>query len=140
MAHLSQFSGVMPSGTPRAKARHTGWGYFATDAEDLAAGPGKKDQWKDIQLTTFTNWVNDRLSGSKANYSGPVVANLHRDLSDGVILVKLLENLTNKRVRGFVKNPKITAQKMANIQLAFELMLSQEVKLIGIGNIEHIHI
>lgn len=120
-------------GTPRLRGNPQSWGYFTADAEEVAARPGKKNEWKQIQLTTFTNWVNDRLSGSKANYSGPVITDLQSDLQDGVILVRLLENLSSKRIRGFVKNPSITAQMIANLHLAFDLMKSEGVKLIGIG-------
>ena len=120
-------------GTPRLRGNPQSWGYFTADAEEVAARPGKKDEWKQIQLTTFTNWANDRLSGSKPNYSGPVITDLQRDLQDGVIIVKLLENLSSKRIRGFVKSPGIAAQKIANLHLAFELMKSEGVKHTGIG-------
>ena len=109
------------------------WGYFDAGADEVAARPGKKDNWKQIQRTTFTNWANDRLSSSKPNYSGPVIADIQRDLHDGVVLVMLLENLSGKRIRGLVKNPQIAAQKIANLHLAFDFMKSEDVKLVGIG-------
>ena len=101
----------------------------------MAAAPGKKDNWQETQLATFKNWVNDRLSSSKSNYNGPIVADMREDFRDGVAIVILLENLSSKRIRGLVKNPKFAAQKIANLQLAFNFMKSEDVKLVAIGKL-----
>ena len=86
---------------------------------------------------TFTNWFNDRLGGSKSSYSGPKVRDLTIDLQDGILLIRLLENLTGKKFREVEKTPKITAQKMVNLDLAFEFMRAEGIKLIGIGELGH---
>ena len=86
-----------------------------------------------MQELTFTNWFNDRLRGSKASFSGSAVSDLSVDLKDGTLLIKLLENLTNKKIRGYEKAPKITAHKMVNLDLAFTHMKKEGIKLIGIG-------
>ena len=101
----------------------------------MAATPGKKDNWQEIQIATFKNWVNDRLSSSKSSYNGPVVADMRQDFQDGVAIVILLESLSGKRIRGLVKTPKIAAQKIANLQLAFNFMKSENVKLVAIGKL-----
>lgn len=49
------------------------------------------------------------------------------------MLIKLLENLTKKKIRGYTKNPKMPAHKLDNLDLAFQFMKKEEVKLIGIG-------
>lgn len=85
------------------------------------------------QQLTFTNWFNDRLRGSKAGYSSPAVNDLSVDLKDGTLLIKLLENLTNRKIRGYEKAPKITAHKMVNLDLVFTHMRDEGIKLIGIG-------
>lgn len=113
-----------------------GLGYLETGALELGAVPmrgDRRDEWKKIQRITFINWINDRLSGSKSSYSGHLVENIQEDLKDGLLLVKLLENLSGRKLRGYVKNPSFAAQKLANLNIAFELMNAENVKLIGIG-------
>ncbi len=78
------------------------------------------------------NWLNDRL---KSGRHSPKVQSLSEDLRDGTILIRLLENLTKKRIRGYAKNPKTAAHKLVNLDLVFEFMKKEEVKLIGIGKI-----
>ena len=113
-------------------------GYVDAGPEELGAMPmrGKRrHDWKKIQQITFKNWVNDRLSGSRATYTGPFVNDLQRDFKDGLLLIRLLENLTSKKIRGFVRDPTFTAQKISNIEVVFQFMKSEKVKLIGIGEL-----
>lgn len=49
--------------------------------------------WTEIQQNTFTNWCNDQLKGS-----GVTIDNLVTDLDDGVKLIILLEQLSEKTV------------------------------------------
>ena len=49
------------------------------------------------------------------------------------MLIKLLENLTNRKIRGYEKAPKITAHEMVNLDLVFTHMRDEGIKLIGIG-------
>lgn len=93
-----------------------------------------------LQKTTFTNWVNDRLSsGSKLSLLGnPKVHELTVDLQDGTVLIRLLELLTNSKIRGYERSPKITAQRMVNLDLAFEHIKSQGIRLTGIGRCMHV--
>lgn len=116
--------------------RNMSAGYVDTDAADLGAVPMRgehRDDWLKIQVTTFTNWTNDRLSGSKANYGGTLVHDLKTDFEDGLLLIRLLENLTGKKIPGIVRNPIFTAQKIANLDLSFEFMRSEGVRLTAIG-------
>lgn len=55
-----------------------------------------------LQQVTFTNWFNNRLGGSKSTYAGPKVTDLSISLYDGILLIKLLENLTGKKIKGQV--------------------------------------
>ena len=82
---------------------------------------------------TFTNWFNDRLADSQASYSGPKVKDLSLDIGDGVLLIRLLENLTGKKICGYEKFPQLDTHKMMNLDMAFEFMRKEEVKLAGIG-------
>ena len=83
-----------------------------------------------LQKLTFTNWLNDRL---KAGRQGPKVTDLSEDLQDGILLIRLLENLTKKKIRGYTKNPKMPAHKLDNLELAIDFMNNEDIKLIGIG-------
>ena len=108
-------------------------GYVDTQPEELGAVPMKgknRHEWKKIQQVTFTNWVNDRISSVKG---GPQVGDLQRDFQSGVLLIYLLESLTNKRISGVVREPEVTAQKLANLDLAFGFMQKEKIKMIGIG-------
>lgn len=79
---------------------------------------------------TFTNWFNSHLKSERR------VFDLSIDLKDGILLIKLLENLTKKKVKNFMgKIPKTEAHKLENLALAFDFMQSQQIKLIGIGKI-----
>ena len=78
---------------------------------------------------TFTNWFNDLLSGKTEHR----VSDLWVDLQDGLPLLTLLEILTQKKIKGIEKEPKLTAQKMVNLDLALKFLQDEGVKLIGIG-------
>ncbi len=56
------------------------------------------------------------------------------DLQDGMLLIKLLENLTKKKVTGSTgKQPKTEAHKIVNLDLTFQFMHAEKIKMIGIG-------
>ena len=56
------------------------------------------------------------------------------DLKDGILLIKLLENLTKKKVAGFTgKTPKTEAHKIVNLDLAFKFMQAENIKMVGVG-------
>lgn len=64
------------------------------------------------------------------------MGDLFEDLKDGILLVKLLENLTKKRVAGFNgSTPKTEAHKRVNLDLAFQFMQTENIKMIGVGKI-----
>lgn len=94
----------------------------------------KGEEWRCIQQVTFTNWFNDRLRGRKNNYTGPIAEDLSVDLADGTLLIRLLENLTSKKFKRYEKNPTITAQKMVNLDIIFNFIREEGIKLIGIGS------
>lgn len=49
------------------------------------------------------------------------------------MLIRLLEGLTGKRISGYEKLPKLTAHKMVNLDLIFQFIAKEGIKLIGIG-------
>jgi filamin len=98
---------------------------------DLAAAP-KQPAWKKIQEKTFTNWINERLKATKTT-SSYHVENLHDDLADGIVLARLLENLSNKKVKGIHRYPSLKAHYIDNLSLCLDFMRNvQEIKLVNI--------
>lgn len=60
------------------------------------------------------------------------VRDLTTDLHDGLVLINLLEIITNKSFPRYFKNPKIAAQKLDNISEAFKFMEKNfNMQLIG---------
>ena len=55
------------------------------------------------------------------------------DFHDGLVLIRLLEALTNKKIVGCERNPRLTAHKMVNLDLVFHFIAEEKIKLIGIG-------
>ena len=53
------------------------------------------ETWAIAQKTTFTNWINEKLK-----HSGVHVKDLFSDLSDGLVLIKLMEVLSGKKMHG----------------------------------------
>lgn len=47
------------------------------------------------QMGVYTNWVNDKLKEADLH-----VHNLPKELGDGVLLIKLLETLSGKKIPG----------------------------------------
>lgn len=86
-----------------------------------------------LQKATFANWVNERLKSDKSD--GKIkVTDLIDDLKDGTILIRLVETLTGKKIKGHNKEPTLVAHKLDNLELAFKLMQTSGIKLVGIGN------
>ena len=50
-------------------------------------------EWIYVQKKTFTNWVNEKLKDTSFE-----VEALEYDLDDGVLLIKLMETLANKKI------------------------------------------
>ena len=61
------------------------------------------------------------------------VTDLIDDLQDGTVLIRLVETLTDKKIKGYNKGPTLAAHKLDNLELAFKLMQNSGIKLVGIG-------
>lgn len=53
------------------------------------------ETWAIAQKMTFTKWINEKLK-----HSGVRVKDLFSDLADGLILIKLMETLSGKKMHG----------------------------------------
>ena len=85
-------------------------------------------QWKKIQEKTFTRWVNEQLKVQKV-----AVKNLAEDFADGVLLIVLLEVLSQKKIGKYNKKPRVHAQKMENLEKVLKFIESEGIKLVNIG-------
>jgi filamin len=100
--------------------------------EGAAAAPTERT-WVDVQKKTFTRWSNSFL-----RYRALKINELDQDLTDGVLLISLLEILSDKSLGKYNKTPKMKPQKLENISAALKFITSQGIKLVGIGP-EDIH-
>ncbi|CAB3401181.1 unnamed protein product [Caenorhabditis bovis] len=92
------------------------------------SGEEVRQKWIDIQLHTFTNWVNEQLQG-------PIIRDLKRDFSDGVNLIRLVEVLQCRRYYGKVYDQNPTEiQKLMNVQMALDALREDSVKTVNIGS------
>jgi len=90
--------------------------------------------WQDIQEKTFTRWVNAYLQRR-----GMQIENLFEDLKNGLILVNLVEILTDPKTVGkYNKHPRIAIQKIENLGIVLKFLEAENLKLVNIGP-EDIH-
>lgn len=87
-------------------------------------------EWKKIQQKTFTRWCNEQLKLREISLD-----DLATDLSDGVNLIALIEILSGKKLGRFNKKPRIHAQKMENVELCLNYIITKEkIRIVNIGN------
>ncbi|KAL6060975.1 actin binding [Balamuthia mandrillaris] len=95
----------------------------------LGAAHSTHEKWVLVQKKTFTAWVNWVLS--KRNLS---IEDLSTDLSDGVILINLLELLSGQVLGKYRENPTSRVLKIENVGLALTFLLNTlNIKLYGIS-------
>ncbi|XP_016320434.1 filamin-A [Sinocyclocheilus anshuiensis] len=86
--------------------------------------------WKKIQKNTFTRWCNEHLKSVELQ-----IGDLKFDLSDGLILISLLEVLSHKRMfRKYHTRPTFRQLKLDNVSVALEFLDHEKVKLVSIDS------
>lgn len=91
------------------------------------------ENWKLLQQTTFTKWVNNALRGhlKKAKTQ---VNDLQTDLKDGLVLVELIENIASpRRIGRYSKKPTIKPQMLENLGAVFRFLEKERIKVVNIG-------
>ena len=95
-----------------------------------------KEDWKKMQVRTFTNWFNSILAlGGPANSQ---ITSLQEDLQDGLKLVELLEILSMPPKRFDRINRQINHehQKLENLSIVFEYLKTEaNIKTVNIGKL-----
>lgn len=85
--------------------------------------------WVEIQLKTFTNWVNEQIKPT-----GLCVNDLRTDFCDGIKLLSLIEVLQKRKLKK-IKKPINQHQYLENVQTALNAIASENIKLVNIGKI-----
>ena len=86
-------------------------------------------QWIVVQQKTFTNWVNSHLSDR-----GLAVQDLTKDLNDGIMLINLLEIISNKKFPAYNKKCRVINQRLENLNACLKFLRDEDIKLVAIGS------
>ncbi|KAI0392572.1 calponin homology domain-containing protein [Xylariaceae sp. FL0594] len=86
------------------------------------------DKWIIVQQKTFTKWLNTKIEPR-----GVEVKDLVSDLSDGILLIHLLECLSCESLGRYASKPKLRVQKFENANIALNFVKSRGITMINIG-------
>ncbi|CAB10105.1 alpha-actinin [Schizosaccharomyces pombe] len=87
------------------------------------------NQWQSVQNRTFTKWFNTKLSSRDL----PSVFDLRKDLSDGILLIQLLEIIGDENLGRYNRNPRMRVHRLENVNKALEYIKSKGMPLTNIG-------
>ncbi|KAI9824751.1 MAG: hypothetical protein M1832_001578 [Thelocarpon impressellum] len=87
-----------------------------------------EQQWVNVQQKTFTKWLNTKIKARDL-----AITDLVKDLSDGVILIHLLEILGNESLGRYASKPKLRVQKFENANKALDFVKSRGIQMTNIG-------
>ncbi|KAI9764275.1 MAG: hypothetical protein M1840_008566 [Geoglossum simile] len=87
-----------------------------------------EQQWVTVQQKTFTKWLNTKIKARDV-----AVTDLVTDLSDGVILIHLLEILGNESLGRYASKPKLRVQRFENVNKALDYIKSRGIQMTNIG-------
>lgn len=93
----------------------------------------REAQYVNTQSKAFKNWANYYLKERNLH-----IENLDKDLTDGVLLINLVEVLTGRSVGKYTHKPKLKVQKINNINLALGAIRSSRATNIT-ASAEEIH-
>ena len=79
------------------------------------------DKEMSLMAKVFTRWVSMKLKGTNIN-------NITKDLSNGIILIELAQNLTHKKIeKPYEENPTSTVQNLKNVRIALKIFKNDVV-------------
>ncbi|KAF7542561.1 hypothetical protein G7Z17_g11472 [Cylindrodendrum hubeiense] len=87
-----------------------------------------QQRWVAVQQKTFTKWLNTKVESRNVE-----VKDLAADLSDGVILIHLLECLSNESLGRYASKPKLRVQRFENANLGLDFIKSRGIQMTNIG-------
>ncbi|CAK7231422.1 alpha-actinin [Sporothrix bragantina] len=88
----------------------------------------EQQRWIKVQEKTFTKWLNTKLQERDLE-----VKDLVADLSDGVMLIHLLECLSNESLGRYAAKPKLRVQRFENANLSLNFIKSRGIQMTNIG-------
>ncbi|RFU33915.1 hypothetical protein B7463_g2399, partial [Scytalidium lignicola] len=87
-----------------------------------------QQRWITVQEKTFTKWLNTKIVVRNL-----VVVDLVKDLSDGVLLIHLIECLSGDSLGRYAAKPKLRVQKFENANLALDFIKYRGIQMTNIG-------
>ncbi|KAF2488600.1 alpha-actin-like proteinin [Lophium mytilinum] len=87
-----------------------------------------EQQWVKVQQKTFTKWLNSKILARNVQ-----IQDLIHDLSDGVVLIHLLEILGNESLGRYASRPKLRVQKFENVNKSLEFIKGRGIQMTNIG-------
>ncbi|KAJ0295573.1 hypothetical protein COL5a_009382 [Colletotrichum fioriniae] len=88
----------------------------------------EQQKWITVQQKTFTKWMNTKLEARSLE-----VKDLVTDLSDGVLLIHLLECLSNDTLGRYASKPKLRVQRFENANTALDFIKGRGIQMTNIG-------
>jgi hypothetical protein len=88
----------------------------------------EQQRWVTVQQKTFTKWLN-----TKIEVRGLEVKDLVQDLSDGVMLIHLLECLSSESLGRYAAKPKLRVQRFENANISLNFIKSRGIQMTNIG-------
>lgn len=88
----------------------------------------EQQRWIKVQEKTFTKWLNTKLQERDLE-----VKDLVADLSDGVMLIHLLECLSSESLGRYAAKPKLRVQRFENANLSLNFIKSRGIQMTNIG-------
>ncbi|KAM0515169.1 hypothetical protein ACHAPE_006122 [Trichoderma viride] len=88
----------------------------------------EQQRWITVQQKTFTKWLNTKIVTRNLE-----VKDLVTDLSDGVMLIHLLECLSQESLGRYASRPKLRVQRFENANLALDFIKSRGIQMTNIG-------
>lgn len=83
--------------------------------------------WKLIQRNTFTRWANEKLKVINKR-----IDDLEHDLSDGLILISLIEVLSQKKLPRHKSKPTFRSHKLENVAVALKFLKEEGIWIVNI--------
>lgn len=77
--------------------------------------------------------LTDRRLNSKISVRQVSVKDLVKDLSDGIILIHLLEVLSNESLGRYASNPKLRVQRFENVNKSLDYIRTRGIQMTNIG-------
>jgi len=87
-----------------------------------------EQSWVKVQEKTFGKWLNNKLK-----IRGVQIKDLVSDLSDGVVLIHLLEILSQESLGRYAARPKLRVQRFENVNIALDFIKGRKIQLTNIG-------